>query len=85
MPLNVRTYQCDCGLVLDRDWNAALNLAALWPLIVQARQDAARVHFEVDSLTNSLNGRGEVMPVRNLREPPTRTVPHATSQHASAI
>jgi putative transposase len=30
LPLHVRTYACDaCGLVLDRDDNAALNLAAL--------------------------------------------------------
>ncbi|MFL5993298.1 MAG: IS607 family element RNA-guided endonuclease TnpB [Streptomyces sp.] len=30
LPLHVRTYQCDaCGLVIDRDDNAALNLAAL--------------------------------------------------------
>ncbi|WP_406410443.1 IS607 family element RNA-guided endonuclease TnpB [Streptomyces sp. NBC_01614] len=30
LPLRVRTYICeDCGLVLDRDENAALNLAAL--------------------------------------------------------
>ncbi|GAA0905294.1 RNA-guided endonuclease TnpB family protein [Streptomyces thermoalcalitolerans] len=29
-PLHVRTYECDaCGLVIDRDDNAALNLAAL--------------------------------------------------------
>ena len=28
MPLKHRTYQCQiCGLVIDRDWNAALNLA----------------------------------------------------------
>ncbi|MGW9032219.1 zinc ribbon domain-containing protein [Streptomyces sp. NPDC055722] len=28
--LHVRTYECDvCGLVLDRDGNAALDLAAL--------------------------------------------------------
>lgn len=26
IPLNVRTYSCDCGLVLDRDLNAARNL-----------------------------------------------------------
>ena len=26
MPLNQRTYRCQCGLVLDRDVNAALNL-----------------------------------------------------------
>jgi putative transposase len=30
LPLHVRTYTCDaCGLVIDRDDNAALNLAAL--------------------------------------------------------
>ena len=30
LPLHVRTYQCDaCGLVIDRDDNAARNLAAL--------------------------------------------------------
>ncbi|MFA3843125.1 RNA-guided endonuclease TnpB family protein [Streptomyces aureus] len=30
LPLHVRTYECDaCGLVIDRDENAALNLAAL--------------------------------------------------------
>jgi putative transposase len=30
LPLHVRTYQCDaCGLAIDRDDNAALNLAAL--------------------------------------------------------
>ncbi|MEU0075826.1 IS607 family element RNA-guided endonuclease TnpB [Streptomyces sp. NPDC006332] len=30
LPLHVRTYECDaCGLVVDRDDNAALNLAAL--------------------------------------------------------
>ncbi|MFE1954746.1 IS607 family element RNA-guided endonuclease TnpB [Streptomyces sp. NPDC059524] len=30
LPLHIRTYTCDaCGLVIDRDANAALNLAAL--------------------------------------------------------
>jgi putative transposase len=30
LPLHMRTYQCDaCSLVIDRDDNAALNLAAL--------------------------------------------------------
>ena len=30
LPLHIRTYRCDaCGLVIDRDDNAALNLAAL--------------------------------------------------------
>jgi putative transposase len=26
MPLNKRTYECDCGFVCDRDVNAALNI-----------------------------------------------------------
>ncbi|NJO61017.1 MAG: transposase [Richelia sp. RM2_1_2] len=26
MPLDIRSYECDCGLVLDRDFNAALNI-----------------------------------------------------------
>jgi putative transposase len=29
LPLNVRVFECACGLALDRDLNAALNLAAL--------------------------------------------------------
>ncbi|MFI7007031.1 zinc ribbon domain-containing protein [Streptomyces sp. NPDC050145] len=30
LPLHIRTFECDaCGLVIDRDANAALNLAAL--------------------------------------------------------
>lgn len=26
MPLNIRTYECSCGLTLDRDHNAAINI-----------------------------------------------------------
>jgi putative transposase len=29
LPLSDRTYQCECGLVMDRDLNAALNLKML--------------------------------------------------------
>jgi len=29
LPLSERTYRCECGLVLDRDLNAARNLASL--------------------------------------------------------
>ncbi|MBT2475802.1 transposase [Microbacterium sp. ISL-103] len=30
-PLNVRTWQCPCGVTLDRDYNAATNLLAAGP------------------------------------------------------
>jgi transposase len=27
MPLQIRTFECDgCGVSIDRDWNAAINL-----------------------------------------------------------
>jgi len=39
MPLKHRTYQCQiCGLVIDRDLNAALNLA--WFAMEMLRQRA---------------------------------------------
>lgn len=50
LPLHVRTYECDaCGLVIDRDDNAARNLAALAATTaptgtgVAADQDTAKV------------------------------------------
>lgn len=33
LPLSERTFRCECGLVIDRDHNAALNLAALAGLV----------------------------------------------------
>ena len=42
MPLNVRTYSCDCGMVLDRDLNAARNLE----------------RYAADSSSEAPNGRG---------------------------
>jgi len=49
LPLHVRTYECDaCGLVIDRDDNAARNLAALAAAVttgtgVAGDQDTAKV------------------------------------------
>ena len=43
LPLNVRTYRCACGLTLDRDINAARNLAGL----------------VAGSSPETVNGRGE--------------------------
>ncbi|MEV4383716.1 IS607 family element RNA-guided endonuclease TnpB [Streptosporangium sp. NPDC049644] len=38
LPLSERTYECDgCGLILDRDLNAARNLAALAADVAQSR------------------------------------------------
>jgi putative transposase len=37
MPLFVRTYECgDCGTVLDRDWNASLNIRAAGLAVLNA-------------------------------------------------
>jgi IS605 OrfB family transposase len=47
LALSERTYRCDCGLVLDRDVNAARNLSALVCEVIDAR-----------SGRESLNGRG---------------------------
>jgi putative transposase len=33
LPLSERTFRCECGLVIDRDHNAALNLAVLAGLV----------------------------------------------------
>lgn len=37
MPLSVRTYACDgCGMALDRDWNASLNIRAAGLVVLNA-------------------------------------------------
>ena len=61
IPLNVRTYRCACGLVLDRDLNAARNLASVVAV----------------SSPETLNGRGECVsqaPPAVLSEASTRAV-----------
>ncbi|MNS14891.1 putative transposase [compost metagenome] len=37
MPLSVRTYACsNCGVVIDRDWNASLNIRAAGLVVLNA-------------------------------------------------
>lgn len=41
MPLSVRTYACGgCGTVMDRDWNASLNIRAAGLVVLNARGGA---------------------------------------------
>jgi putative transposase len=41
MPLSVRTYACGgCGLEVDRDWNASLNIRAAGLVVLNARGGA---------------------------------------------
>ena len=41
MPLSVRTYECGgCGLEVDRDWNASLNIRAAGLAVLNARGGA---------------------------------------------
>lgn len=41
MPLSVRTYACEsCGMVMDRDWNASLNIRAAGLVVLNARGGA---------------------------------------------
>jgi len=43
-PLNIRTYVCtECGLILDRDHNAALNILGLG-LSLQALTQTSRLN-----------------------------------------
>jgi hypothetical protein len=71
LPLRIRTYNCEsCGLVIDRDKNAALNLAALVERHVAG------------SGPETQNGRGADRKTRPSlaggREAPT---PHRTRKH----
>jgi len=38
-PLNVRAWQCTCGVTLDRDFNAASNLLAAGPAVYACGRD----------------------------------------------
>ncbi|MNS28040.1 putative transposase [compost metagenome] len=41
MPLSVRTYACGgCGMAMDRDWNASLNIRAAGLVVLNARGGA---------------------------------------------
>jgi len=43
MPLDVRVYECTCGLVMDRDVNAAINIK-LWGIEMTNRAGTARIY-----------------------------------------
>lgn len=38
-PLNIRTWQCTCGVTLDRDYNAASNVLATGPAVYACGRD----------------------------------------------
>ena len=62
LPLHIRVFRCDdCGLVLDRDVNAARNLAAL----VAARTTGTGVAADLEP--QGLNGRGADHKTRTTR------------------
>ncbi|WP_371581324.1 IS607 family element RNA-guided endonuclease TnpB [Streptomyces sp. NBC_01314] len=64
LPLHVRTYACDaCGLVLDRDDNAALNLAAL----AAACTTGTRVAGDQDTAPAVSKPRGADQKTRAIR------------------
>jgi putative transposase len=71
LPLGVRTYRCEsCGLVIDRDKNAALNLAALVERHVAG------------SGPETQNGRGADRKTRpNLAGGREASTPHRTRKH----
>lgn len=69
MPLAVRTYECGrCGLILDRDWNAALNLVAVSSTeTLNAGGDSASTPplgtARAESMRQEMNAIGPVMRV----------------------
>lgn len=81
LPLSERTYHCEhCGLVIDRDRNAALNLAH------QAAEDARRSGVKVaGTCPETLNARGAPKPSRLMESGMmNREWPEAGPQSARA-
>lgn len=60
--LSERTYRCDCGLVMDRDVNAARNIARL----------ADTVLDDASGTGESINARGGSAPPQRGADPPKR-------------
>jgi putative transposase len=82
-----RTYHCQaCWLVLDRDLNAARNLAALaagvyrWLVLPELRGDAKRARWKP---TSDPHGAGRGVSPRKTR-PAGRANPHRTVTAAGA-
>lgn len=65
-PLNVRAWQCACGVILDRDYNAATNLLAAGPAVYACGRDA-RLQLAGAVPDEAGSHRFEVIPRRRKR------------------
>ena len=74
MPLNIRTYDCSCVLVLDGDVNAALNirreaiekLNRVGKVQIKARGDAAHSFTAYHVTSDASSNRDEFLSTRVL-------------------
>ncbi len=78
LSLSVRVFTCEhCGLVLDRDINAALNLAALAAILAPEQPGP---HHQVETPAEPTRRPGHAWQVAMKREPCTPRT-HRTARH----
>jgi len=65
-PLEVRTWQCTCGVILDRDYNAATNILAAGPAVYACGRDV-RLHLAEAVSDEAGSHRSEAIPRRRKR------------------
>lgn len=65
-PLNVRTWQCTCGVTLDRDFNAATNILAAGPAVYACGRDT-RLQLAEAVPDEAGSHRSEGLPRRRKR------------------